>query len=337
VNVLVTGANGFIGAHLCRVLAKKSFDVYALVRESSDLTLLNSLIPGLDGINLVYGDLTNIDSLKTILTNKNIIFNMAGRNVGLTQSEYDDVNVLGSRNICETLLNVNPKVSRVIMISSLAGAGPSSQGKTNTEDMPPMYIQGDRYGFSKWKLEKVVKEYMDKLPIVIIRPPMVFGPGDTATLSFFKLSKLGIKISVGWKKRYYSIVNVNDLCEGIYQCAINPKAVSEILYFTSGEPVDIGALQEIIMDKVFGRKRNPLLTFKVPPGLFALAGCLIEIICKLTKTALFFNRSKVIESIATGWTCSREKAQKILGWKPKYTVETTVEQAGKWYIKQKMI
>jgi nucleoside-diphosphate-sugar epimerase len=337
VNVLVTGANGFIGAHLCRVLAKKTLDVYALVRESSDLTLLNTFIPGLDGINLVYGDLTNIESLKTILTNKSIIFNIAGINVGLKQSEYDNVNVLGSRNMCETLLNVNPNVKRVIMISSLAGAGPSSLGQTNTEDMPPMYLQGDRYGFSKWKLEKVVKQYMDKLPIVIIRPPMVFGPGDAVTLPLYKLSKLGIKLIVGGKKRYYSIVNVNDLCEGIYQCAINPKAVGEILYFTSGEPVDIGTLQEIIMDKVFGRKRNPLLTFKVPPGLLALAGYLIELICKLTKTNLFFNRSKVIESKASGWTCSREKAQKILGWKPKYTVETTVEQAGQWYIKQKML
>ena len=336
-NVLVTGANGFIGAHLCGVLVKKKLNVYALVRESSDLTLLNTLIPKLDRINLVYGDLTNIESLKTIFTNKSIIFNIAGKNVGLTQSEYDSVNVLGSRNICETLLNVNPNVKRVIMLSSLAGAGPSARGKTNTEDMPPMYLQGDKYGFSKWKSEKVVKQYMDKLPIVIIRPPMVFGPGDAVSLSLFKLSKLGMKLIVGGKKRYYSIVNVYDLCEGIYQCSINPKAVNEILYFTSGDPVDIGTLQEIIMDKVFGRKRNPLLTFKVPPVLLALAGCIIELICKLTKTNMFFNRSKIIESNASGWTCSREKAQNILGWKPKYTVETTVEQAGEWYIKQKML
>ena len=110
---------------------------------------------------------------------------------------------------------------------------------------------------------------------------MVFGPGDAATLSLYKLSKLGIKLVVGGKKRYYSIVNVNDLCEGIYQCAINPKAVSEILYFTSGEPVDFGTLQEIIMAKVFGKRCNPLLTFKVPPGLLILAGSLIEFICKL--------------------------------------------------------
>lgn len=308
-----------------------------MVRKTSDLTLLKTFIPGLDGINLVYGDLTNIESLRKNFISKHIVFNIAGVNTGPTQLAYDSVNVTGNKNVCDALLDVNPNVKRVIIISSLACAGPSTLCKPKTEDMPPVYLEGDRYGYSKWKMEKIIKPYMSKLPIVIVRPPIVLGPGDSASLGLFKLPNLRIKLVLGGEMRYYSIIDVGDLCEGIYQSAVHPKASGEIFYFTAGDPVDLGTLQEIIRVKVFGKKCNSLLTVSVPPGFMLLAGSFLEIIGKLKKTTPFFNRSKMVEVKASGWTCSSEKAQKLIGWKSKHSVETTVERAGKWYIKQKML
>nr|MDO8110322.1 SDR family NAD(P)-dependent oxidoreductase [Candidatus Sigynarchaeota archaeon] len=98
---IVTGANGFIGSHLCKLLLGKGIDVYALVRKTSDLSLLKDLVPDLKGITFVYGDITDIDSLKKAFVGMDVVFNLAGIIRGLKQETFDRVNVDGYKNVCE--------------------------------------------------------------------------------------------------------------------------------------------------------------------------------------------------------------------------------------------
>jgi nucleoside-diphosphate-sugar epimerase len=327
---LVTGASGFIGSHLCKYLVSQSIEVHALVRLTSDLSLLKTLIPELKGITLEYGDITNIGSLKDVCTNKDVIFNVAGIIKGLKQEVYDRVNVDGYKNVCDAILDVNPDVQRVIMFSSQAAAGPSKPGQILTEDDEPVPLEHDLYGISKYRMELAMNPYMDKLPMAIVRPPSVFGPGDVASFDLFKAVKGGTKAVIGKGPMPYSIVDVTDICEGIYLMATKPEAIGNIFYFTTGEPIDWGELQDIIGRTCYGKKK-PLRTLRMTPRSALFVAGLLEFFAKFTGKTPFLNKSKMIEGSATGWAVSSDKAKSLLGWQPRHTIESTMQEAATWY------
>jgi nucleoside-diphosphate-sugar epimerase len=327
----VTGANGFIGSYLCKCLVSKGVEVHAVVRKTSDLSLLKDLVPDLKGIALEYGDVTDIASLKKTFAGMDIVINMAGVLKGLKQETYDRVNVDGYKNVCEALLEVNPRLQRLVMFSSMAAAGPSQPGRPMQEDDEPRPLERDLYGVSKWKMEQAIKPYMDRLPITFARPPMVVGGGDVASFDLFKAVKSGIKAIVTREEKLYSMLDVRDLCEGIYLMATRPEAIGQVFYLGSGDPIDWGALQDLMATKIFNRKK-PLRTLALSPnGALRFAG-LMEFFGKITGKTPFLNKSKMIEGGAPGWAVSSEKAKKLLGWEPRYSIESMYQDAAKWYV-----
>ncbi|HME51167.1 MAG TPA: NAD-dependent epimerase/dehydratase family protein [Candidatus Lokiarchaeia archaeon] len=327
---IVTGANGFVGSHLCKYLLGQGVDVHALVRKTSDLFLLKDLVPDLKGITLEYGDITSIDSLKEAFANKDVIFNAAGIIKGTKQETYDRVNVDGFKNVCDAVLEVNPNVETVIMFSSQAAAGPSKLGQIMTEDDEPVPMERDMYGISKLRMEQAIKPYMDKLPISIVRPPSVFGPGDVVTFDLFNAAKVGLKAVIGKRKMPYSIVDVTDLCEGVYLMATTPDAIGNVFYFTTGEPTDWNALPDLIGETCFGKKK-PLRTLWLTTRSALLVAGLLEFFAKFTRKTPFLNKSKMIEGSATGWAVSSDKAKKLLGWQPRHTIESSMQEAATWF------
>jgi dihydroflavonol-4-reductase len=327
----VTGANGFIGSYLCKCLADKGVEVHAMVRKTSNLSLLKDLVPELKGITLEHGDVTDIASLKRIFTGMDVVFNTAGVLKGFKPEDYERVNVDGYRNVCDALLEVNPRIQRLVMFSSMAAAGPSQPGRLLQEDDEPRPIERDYYGMSKWKMEQAVKPHMDKLPITFIRPPSVFGGGDVASFDLFKAVKAGIKILVGKGEKLYSVLDVRDLCEGAYLMATRPEAIGQVFYFGSGDPVDWGSMQDKMAKDLFHRKKRLLSLALSPKGALRFAG-LMEFFGKIARKPPFLNVSKMAEGGAAGWAVSSEKAKKLLGWQPQQTVESTLQDAAKWYL-----
>ncbi|MBN2151545.1 MAG: SDR family NAD(P)-dependent oxidoreductase [Candidatus Lokiarchaeota archaeon] len=327
----VTGANGFIGSYLCRCLASKGAEVHAMVRKTSDLSLLEELNPGLKGIVLEYGDVTDVASLKKAFSGMDVVFNTAGVLKGFKQVDYDRVNVDGYKNVCEALLEVNPRLQRLVMFSSMAAAGPSQPGRPMQEDDEPRPLEGDLYGVSKWRMEQAIKPYMDKLPITMVRPPFVAGGGDVPSLDLFKAVKNGFKTLVGKGEKLYSLLDVDDLCEGVYLVATRPEAVGQVFYFASGDPIDWGAVQDLIARAIFNRQK-PLRTLALSPKGAIFFASLMEFFGKITGKTPFLNKSKMIEGGGSGWAVSAEKAKKLLGWQPRQTVESTLQNAAKWYV-----
>ncbi|MEX2682782.1 MAG: NAD-dependent epimerase/dehydratase family protein [Candidatus Sigynarchaeota archaeon] len=327
---VVTGANGFIGSYLCKCLINKGLEVHAMVRKTSDLSLLKDINPGLDGIALEYGDVTDIDSLKKIFAGMDVVFNTAGVLKGFKQEDFDHVNVDGYKNVCEALLDVNPRLQRLVMFSSMAAAGPSPPGRPVQEDDEPRPLEGDLYGTSKWKMERAIKPYMDKLPITIVRPAMVFGGGDVPSFDLFKSVKAGIKLIVTREEKLYSFIDVRDLCEGVYLAATRPEAIGQVFFFGMEDPVDWGVAQDILAKKVFNRQK-PLRTLVMSPRSAIFFANLMEFFGKITGKTPFLNKSKMIEGSAPGWNVSSEKAKKLLGWRPQISFESMLQDAAKWY------
>lgn len=329
---LITGANGFVGCHMCKLLVEKGEEVFALVRKTSDLSLLKDLIPELKGITLVYGDTSDIESLKTAFKDKDVIISLAGSIKGFNQEAFDKVNVQGNVNVCEAVLAVNPNIKRLILTSSIAAAGPSPYECPHTEETPCTVLKGDMYGISKHNMEEAIKPYWNKIPTMcLVRPPTVVGPGDMPSFNWWKEVEMGLMVIPGKKPHYHSIVYVEDLCRGIYLMATNDKANGQIFYFTSGEPVEYKELHNIIGKVTFNRKK-PVKTLTLPSKLVIALGSMFTFFGKITKKPPFLSKTKMIEGVQPGWMCCCDKAKNLLGYQPQETLESSFKKAGDWYI-----
>ncbi len=165
--VLVTGATGFIGHNLVRQLVKQGHRVFALVRQTSNVNFLKDL-----GVSLIYGDITDNESLNKVLERKiDIIFHCAALVDNGDKNKLYKINVEGTRNVCNLALRL--KVERMVYVSSVAVVSGNLEVPL-TQELP--YAATNPYGESKIEAEKAVIEFRkDGLAVAIIRPPMVYG------------------------------------------------------------------------------------------------------------------------------------------------------------------
>jgi UDP-glucose 4-epimerase len=168
--VLVTGATGFIGKNLTQRLLREGFTVYALVRRTSNTALLSS-----QGVNLLYGDVGDCASLEVLRPHSfDMMFHCAGSVQNKDRKELRRVNVAGTENICRCALRDG--VKKVVYISSVAVVS-GNEDVPLTEELP--YKASNPYGRSKIEAEKkALAARKEGLPMVIVRPPMVYGEGE---------------------------------------------------------------------------------------------------------------------------------------------------------------
>ena len=326
--VLIQGSNGFIGSNLTAQLMEQGYEAKCLVRKSSNLDLLKQFTD-INHLTLCYGDINDSASLDEHLRDVDIVYHVAGAVKALTQRDYDKVNLYGTKNILDSLLRVNPHVKRVVFISSIAANGPSNTGVFATEDMEPNPIFA--YGLSKYKAEKLIMEnYMSQLPITVIRPPIVFGPGDKVTLTLFQQVAKGIKLYQRGPDRYYSIVYISDLINGIILAGEKKEAISETFYICGDGAETWQGLQDIIAETL-GTKIQ--FTFKISKSVMLTFAYMAETLGKISKTTPFLNKGKVKEAFAPGWTFSNEKAKKLLGFSPMVNIKECMEKTAFWFTK----
>ena len=192
-NILVTGATGFIGRHLVEELSKSSDnDIFCLTRNPKKAERLKQF-----GVKFIYADTTDSDSLNKKINSKiDIIFHLAGYVGNISKEKLHKINVLGTENICKTALKLG--VEKMVYLSSVSVISGNKEVPL-VEDLP--YNTINPYGESKMKAEKKVLEYRRKgLKVVILRPCMVYGQGEphlTKFILFLLKHKLIPFIDVG--------------------------------------------------------------------------------------------------------------------------------------------
>ena len=323
---VVTGANGFVGSHLVDYLLEKGDEVHCIVRKSSNLRWLN-------GKNVIIHDSGLFDKkeLNKVLKEVDFLYHIAGVVKAKTVDGYFKGNVETTKNLLDAVLEVAPKIKRVLIVSSLTASGPSKLDFPNNENTPTNPIT--TYGKSKAAQEELAKKYMDKLPITIIRPPAIYGDRDTEIYIVFKTYKQGLMTLVGFNRKELSIIYVKDLVNGIYLAATKEIAKVEIYFISSKEFYNWLQIGKVIK-KAMGKGA---LNLRLPHFLVYIVASVAQFISMFSSKPATFNLEKARDFVQEAWTCDTTKAQKDLGFVEKYSLEEGMKNTIDWYKKEKWL
>ncbi len=324
--VLVTGANGFIGSHLCEAFLREGYDVRGLVRQSSDLKYIRSL-----NIELVYGDLSDTESLKKAVFATDIVINNAGLTKTLNNKEFTRANVDGVRNILEAIVAVNPGIRKFIQISSQAAAGPSPGHFPINEDTTPHPLTA--YGKSKLEGEKAAFSFTEKLPVTILRPSAVYGPRDVDMFAFFKTVKMGFKPTFGMGRCYSNFAYVKDLATAAVAAA-EAVSGSGATYFVAEKKYYSYKEAGAIVSEEFG---SAAINIHVPVTLMILAGKVNEFLSRLRRQPTIFTAEKAWEISRKFWLVDCSKMERELGFVCPTSFRDGVRESLDWYRRHKWL
>lgn len=211
--VLVTGANGFLGAWLTKRLLAEGHETYALIRKNSDLSELEGTAP-----NYLYGDVTDKASLLAACKDKDVVFHLAGV-IAYKQADralMDKVNVGGTRNIVDVCAELH--VPQLLHLSSVVAVGASFKPHALNEDSP-YNISHLNLGYfeTKKQAEDIVVQAVrdNRIRAVCVNPSTIYGFGDAKKGSRKTQVKVANESFPFYTSGGVNIVAVEDVVEGI--------------------------------------------------------------------------------------------------------------------------
>lgn len=311
--ILVTGATGFVGSHLCELLDQSGHEVLALVRNPKKAQEFN--IPG----HAIVGDLSTFNWVKSLPADLDAVIHTAGIVHSFRTKEFYDINAHATKNLIEALKHYS-KLS-FTLISSQAAGGPACHEKPASENSNAAVSE---YGKSKLLAEQFLKDAPPSWTTTAIRPPMVIGPRDPAVLDIFKMVKSRVVISPGSssKEKHYSYVCVFDLVQfikhalenkltGIYYCAY-PKSISLFdLVSTIGKQLE-----------------KSFISITLPKPILKMAAKSIQRFGQMNLTNARLTGDKLHELLPPAWICDSSKSQGEnfqYEWDIQRTVESTLK------------
>jgi nucleoside-diphosphate-sugar epimerase len=297
-NILITGGNGYIAQHL----------IYSLCRNKDcnlSTTSRNEInLPGVNFIKVPFLD-KNTDWSNALL-NQQVVIHAAGAHDikyehSVSLKKYKKLNVDSTINLAKQAIKAG--VKRFIFISSIKVNGENTQNgqKFSPEDIPSPQCE---YGVSKLEAEKGLKLLSNKIEVVIIRPPLVYGPkirGNFNKLVNLVLKKIPVPLGAINNKR--TLIALDNLIDFIRVCIFHPAAKNEI--FLVGDPQDLSTTDLYILIA----KANQIPFYLIP------------IPCSIIIILLYALKKKsLIQSICKSSQIDFSKNYKLLNWRPKISV-----------------
>jgi nucleoside-diphosphate-sugar epimerase len=319
VRVFVTGATGFIGHHLCHHLIERGDQVVALVRTPAKASRLPK------DVEIVKGDLSILSDTGTVLPPCDVVVHLAGLVAADKLRDYEAINFFAVRDLLGCIERQTWRPKRLLLASSLAAAGPSAPGHPWTEDDVLRPIEP--YGMAKARAEIVVREA--PYPTTSFRPPLVFGPGDEATLTFFKAASAGVGLRVSGAPQQLSFVDVRDLVDAIVRMAEDRRAGSFVYYTSHAERMDLPELWRAL-GQVVGRRVRVL---PIPRSVLYVAMLASTIFSKIFRNLNRLDSKQYRQMVAPAFVCSSDKLTSELGWTARYDLVHAVTNAAEEYRK----
>jgi nucleoside-diphosphate-sugar epimerase len=323
---LVTGGTGFIGSHLTEALLRKGVQVRCLLRKTSDLKWLKGL-----PLEFVYGDCNDKASLEKAVRGVDWVFHLAGVTKAIKEETYFEVNGLGTENLIHACLKNNPRLQKFIYISSQAAAGPSRNGCKKKEIDPCEPVSF--YGRSKRAGEEFVLTHAHELPVLILRPPSVYGPRDKDILAFFKCLSRRIKPCPVGPDQHLSLCYVEDIVQGILLAVETPTKSGEILFLSDGNEYGLEEIGDVVA-QAMGIRAFPI---RVPKRMLLGIAWFSAYLSKIMGRPLLLNKDKTEEMIQKDWICDITNAKALLGFEPRVSLSEGAKVTFEWYKKERWL
>lgn len=328
--ILITGANGFIGSHIAKLLVSQGKRVRGLARKTGDLSNLKEILPQLE---LVEGDILDKASLEKAFKDVEVCIHTAAlvKNGNHSSADYFSTNLQGTMNVCEAAMNAG--VKRFVYTSTCEtlrapsprpspqrgeGGRRPGEGEIITESVKNSYsdMVGD-YGRSKFLAEEHVKMCVERcLPAVILNPTGVVGAGDVnmtppnALLLAYCKGEIPMYFETG-----FNVVDVRDVAKA-HVLAMTAGKVGE-RYIIGNSNVMLSRIFKSL-DEVSGKRHFSLRI----PYFIVGAGMKLAPIKRSWKEKVAASRRPFF--------LDATKAMKELGWKPEFGLKESLGNAWKW-------
>ncbi len=296
--VLITGATGFLGTRLVARLIDAGHEVCAVVRASSRTELIAGL-----GADCRVASLVTGEGLAHALRDVDVVVHAAGGGRNRTTAQmYAD-----NRDTTQCLLDAcaGLPLKRFVHVSSLAATGPSQDGAAPADRAPTSH-----YGRSKAAAEDAVLAVAEQLPVTILRPCAVYGPGDVAMAPLFKLAGKGWLLLPG-PGQGTAFVHVQD-CISALMATIEQDHPSGRVYGVAERTVRNVELPEIMATAT----GSTLRVVRIPGLLLRFLG-------------LFWDKAADLSQ--PWWICESAGLRDDFGWEPQVPVEVGFVETMAWY------
>ncbi len=317
-NVLITGGTGFIGSHVVDALLAAGYNVCVVARKTSRRDFIPESVP------VLCCSLFEPSQISTQLKAADYFIHIAGLTSARRKNDFYAVNAESVRIWLEALEKNAPNLKKFVLLSSQAAARPSSIPIDEDVESEPL----TDYGKSKLLGEKYAKQFMDRIPVTIIRAPATYGPRDRDIFFYFKLASIGILPMIGNMDRVFSAIYVEDLASAIVLAMEHPNAAGETFFATDGVTHTWREFALEVGKTVPGRK----IRLHLPAEAMYIAAALNVMTSCIFGKAPLLSFQKVRELIAS-WACNGTKITRYIGFHPKYDIITGIRKTAEWYIK----
>lgn len=307
-NVLVTGANGFVGRAVCAALRQTGHAVTPAVREAQGLTQ-EQVIGEIDAQTDWRAALAGMDCVLHLAARVHVMRDAATNPL----AQYRAVNVDGTLNLARQAAAAG--VRRFVFVSSVKVNGEERAAAYTEADTP---MPEDAYALSKWEVEQGLRQIAAAtgLEVVILRPPLVYGPGVGANfLALMHAVARGIPLPLGAIDNRRSLIFVGNLADAILCCLEHPAAAGKTFLISDGEDVSTPALVRRMAAALGRPARLVALPIPVLRAAAALAG----------KSAL---ATRLLDSLTIDGTAIRH----TLGWSSPFTLDEGLRETAAWYV-----
>ncbi len=307
-SVLVTGAGGFIGSNLCPVLAASGWQVRAAARqpvEGVSTALIDNLGPHTDWAQALEG----ITAIVHLAARVHVLQEQQEE----PRSHFRRVNVHATRHLAEAAIAAG--VRRFVFISTIGVHGISTQHRGFCEDDTPNPLND--YALSKIEAEEALRETAagSGMEIVILRPPLVYGPGVKANfLHLLEVVAKGMPLPLDSIKNRRDLLYVGNLSDAVLTCLTHPRAAGEAFLVADGQPVSTPCL--LRQTAAHMGKRARLLP--CPPAWLNYAAQLLK-------------KQATMQRLTGSLEVDITKIRTLLDWHPPYAFDDGLRETVAWY------
>lgn len=309
--ILVTGAAGFVGRALCRELIARGEKVRAAVRRPGNVPMGYELA--------MVGDIGAATDWSAALDGVNAIVHLAARvhvmhdTVADPLALFREVNVAGTERLARAAAAAG--VRRFVYLSSVKVNGETtSERPFNEKDLPHPQ---DAYAISKWEAEQALTRIAAEtgLEIVILRPPLVYGPGVAANfLSLLRWVERGVPLPLASLQNQRSLIYLDNLVGAIKACLEHPAAAGQTFMVSDGEAVSTPRLVRLLAQGLLR-----------PPHLFPVPLFLLRLVAIMTGT------SAQVDRLSGSLAVDNKKIHEMLGWVPPCSLEEGLVRTAAWF------